>query len=675
MVLIYEDENNSDDPKKFIKVKLQSDESFGDWVAFKESEFKESLKPGANSAFWQTIGLEAKACLFRIVVEVSKDFDWRDADCLKITLTFDEGWQIKDYPIIALRPNVEADDLKQQLRSAGMMLELKPCEDSGNWYYVIDKVVLQKSITAEDWFIAEFGFRRVDVSGLTADTMASDYTPSEQARIRVDILPCQFISLKTRTVPSVLKAANGTQNESRKGAAARRITLETGLEFSRTPCTVKPRLPLTRQVDDCKQYTFAFQYRENLERIENVETVYQGRPRTLSKNNSGVGSDTENETSPASSRRASRNVQTPARFPDLRASQTAKPTQPSTSTAVYDASPQQTTMRSSAPQPVLDTLARHALPTPFASDDVFGSSSGTAESDARSFSSELNHRPAKPSSLRNSLASRDDSDTLQDNEEGGTADLPSEAGHSLTAQHTSQPAATPNARNGSQGTPSVASNAMNSTNVTLTPSQRIIERLKEADNVGLHAARRQAEARKPFQAELETVQNTRRRIADQIANKNKEIDKLNGEIADLTMCDSEWEEQEVRIQDELAEQGEGGLEEDAIYRRLDAEVEALYHHREEQLLRADDSVKKTQKRRRSQVSANSTPTVNRGRKRLDAGLSVSDDGNADDDEAGGSGGDGEEEAADEGALNGQVSGGGGSDVQDARNQGRPARDS
>lgn len=90
------------------------------------TNFKSSLKAGMNNISRLTSGLDGKPDRFCIVVRVLGNFDWGNiANCPRITLTFDEGWQANEYPMIALKPSEDIKDLKKLSRNTDVIGRLQ----------------------------------------------------------------------------------------------------------------------------------------------------------------------------------------------------------------------------------------------------------------------------------------------------------------------------------------------------------------------------------------------------------------------------------------------------------------------------------------------------------------------------------------------------------------------
>lgn len=70
-----------------------------------------TLKAEKNSSVRQTTILEGEEGRFRFVIRVSKNLMWGSVNGVMVHLTFDEGWQVNQYPIAIFKPGADIGDL------------------------------------------------------------------------------------------------------------------------------------------------------------------------------------------------------------------------------------------------------------------------------------------------------------------------------------------------------------------------------------------------------------------------------------------------------------------------------------------------------------------------------------------------------------------------------------
>lgn len=134
-------------PFKDIEVVVELFESVsGTWRPLQESNDHQTLKPEKNSAVRQTVILETRPGLFRFAIRVSNHLTWGSANGLVVKLTFDEGWQVSDYPIIILKPEVDVLTLSRTAPTPGIGI-LRPSEHDSKLEYLLDTIVLPRKLT------------------------------------------------------------------------------------------------------------------------------------------------------------------------------------------------------------------------------------------------------------------------------------------------------------------------------------------------------------------------------------------------------------------------------------------------------------------------------------------------------------------------------------------------
>lgn len=275
---------------KGIAVTVQAKVEDGTWRDLREMEVSESIKEQANSAARWTTGLEAVSGRFRFAISVSsEEFDWANSNGLHIALTLDEGYSVRECPVLVLKPGVTANKLADQLK-VGIMTYC-PFEDQ--LQYTLDSISTSVDHCAGDKFYrAEFAFKRLKVDHST-DTSSSFVFRSELARLQVDIIPCLiYASTNPRLIR--LKPASNIDNakeKSRRAAAAAGLTLQTQLDIH----TYEPRdntFSYSFKRDVKQKYTFVFLYREagSGEELKDVDVIKlstaKEKPRSSSRSSS-----------------------------------------------------------------------------------------------------------------------------------------------------------------------------------------------------------------------------------------------------------------------------------------------------------------------------------------------------------------------------------------------------
>ena len=613
---------NARQPSASIEVAIEHLDASGNWQPLETFDTDETMRKGAISANWLTLGLDGKLGQFRIVVTVLGGFEWvNNADCLELTLSFDEGWEVRKYRLLALKPGVIAHDLQKELRQAGIMEQMQTRAPEA-LRYVVDSIVTQHSTAKEEWLKASFRLDRINSSKLPS-TVASSYTPTEQAQIRIDVVPCRFSFLQKRSIALDLRADDGARDRSRKGALSRGYTLETRLDFGNALSQVlpAPHSPKTERTG-YEKYTFLFLYREKgrYVRYENVETIDQRRSRKPAKDNINRRSHAENQ------KPAARKPDAPEHDKEMRIPPnpgnilgTASTPQESPSTTSNNHLHQIVTSRRSTSQPALSNITHDQFPTLSSAKDIFGPPIASEHSLTLRSSSNRAPRPAPQSGIRTSLqpdsigSSTETPQNLQSVDYNVSRHVATQRIHTPAQNtvHQSQPRA---------GDP-LSSNAHSlCTEQLATSSKQIIELVKKSDDTSQRACQRQQEAREKLLEQLDSIRQKREDLVSSESELQNQIGKLEAELHELNLCDKIFGKEEaelVQALNQLPPLGhvQSSSKKQELCQRLIETAEELLEEDRKELREAEECIQKTQKRRRSVVSQNSIPTIHRGRKR------------------------------------------------------------
>lgn len=583
-----------------------------------------TLKAEKNSSVRQTTILEGEEGRFRFVIRVSKNLMWGSVNGVMVHLTFDEGWQVNQYPIAIFKPGADIGDL---VPTPGIGI-LQVSEQESKFEYVLESIALpKKMIEAEKpWYETKFAFRKLKLDGMEPTLRDPYISSTELAQLRVVVQPGHLYCKSQRFIALLVRPDGGARNKSRKFAAKSHITLETTIK-RRSHSEPVQRVPEfhIRSISPFVARTFVFLYRErdHYDKIEDVELVDKTKARSgtpgeafetpsqLPRTASGLGEtfETENRaprrrqsSKPTASRRRSDHPSnTPGTFPTL------MPT---------------------------STVGTEQFPLPFLPDNDLSVPADPNDTPIRRVSDGADRRPLTPLSLKETDRQLE-SHTHMQSEEDNTILVGLEA-ESRSERSDTGPDTVGTTNTRGQGEVAVAVSGVLSLSdiprmqVTNTsghpipqsqPAANAIEILRNSDSIRQEIQDAQKAIRTALQSQLE-------RIAEACQEITNQKDELRGEFHrnmdvldrrhDALQGRSESVQQQFEAMDRSPVNRE--LSEGANI-RLGKVTEAaeeyrahLRDHRDKLL----ETASKARKRIRSSTSSCSSPTTHRGLKRCAA---------------------------------------------------------
>ncbi|KAK5944834.1 hypothetical protein PMZ80_002035 [Knufia obscura] len=589
------------------------------WTPLKESDDQHSLRGINNSNIRRTSILESSPGRFRFLIRVAKTFKWGTANALRVLLTFDEGWEVKEYPVTVFKPGIDTMDM---LTTPGRGV-LEPSADGLKLEYTLTSIALPKNPTEAElpWFNTKFAFRKLKVDGMNTKSAAYYTSVTDLARLCVIIEPRHVYGQNTRIINLALKVREEDRYNSRKEASKRNITLETTIRQKEDDQAVDPmREILCRPIAPHGPRTFVFLYREQdqYDKIENVETMDKTKvkPRTLCQDMS------------------------PAKLPELLfdmaemsdiENQTPKRRKP-TKSSVSEPGKQHPTAARSTLDGSMPSLTGSAepIPTPFQPDHNLGRSSGADDTLRRRCSTDAVHQLASYSSSGSTHLQREKGPREQVQEEATDFDSGPD-GQSEKSESSQQAGDTPSHRNESWAAGSISGDSTLVDNPEIqipdTPGRQIlqdqpaasaIETLRDGDSIRHKFQAAQENLVFTLKGQIEDIDEKHQDITDEREELQKEFDR---KMEDLKQRDEKLRKEREEAQSQL-ESAEAAASNDMLSEgesdKLEKANKAAEEYRAYQTRRYDKfcgSQKKTPKRPRRSLSSGSSPSGHHRTKR------------------------------------------------------------
>lgn len=273
-------------PFRDIEVVVQQFEPASNtWRPLQESNDQRTLRPEKNSAARQTVILESRQGRFRFAIRVSNHLKWGSANGLVVNLTFDEGWQVKDYPVTIFKPGVDVLALLGTAPTPGIGI-LQASEHDLKLEYMLDAIALPRKMTepGRPWYSTKFAFRKLKFGGVNPHLRPPYVSPTDLAKLLVVVQPCCIHGVSTTRLAALsFKPDGGQRNQSRNFAAQSGITLETTIKQTPQDKSVSqvPEI-LSRPIAPHEKRTFVFLYREPdyYDKIDDVEVIDRTHSKT-----------------------------------------------------------------------------------------------------------------------------------------------------------------------------------------------------------------------------------------------------------------------------------------------------------------------------------------------------------------------------------------------------------
>lgn len=199
------------------------------------------------------------------------------ANGLVANLTFDEGWQVKDYPVTILKPEEDALNLLGTAPTPGIGI-LQASEHDSKLECVLDAIALPRKMTEPEkpWYSTKFAFRKLKFGGVNPNLRPPYVSPTDLARLRIVVQPCRIYGVSTRLTGLSFKPDDGRRDKSRNFAAQSGITLETTIKRTPQdkPVSQVPEI-LSRSIAPHEKRSLVFLYREpdHHDKIDDVEVI------------------------------------------------------------------------------------------------------------------------------------------------------------------------------------------------------------------------------------------------------------------------------------------------------------------------------------------------------------------------------------------------------------------
>lgn len=243
---------------QYVQVNIQQKHD-GSWIDLKEFDEASSLKEASNSNRHWTTNVLIKEGLFRFVVSLDESFQWLRRDALLFNLTWHQGLSLKDYPVLALNPSYELPEDKKY-DTLGYMA-VNPV--TGRLEYILESVytpIASPEEESQGYARTTFDFKKIE--GVLDNHSSNKKQPSsDKHTMRISVDLCRVCGTSVRQHKPTTSADDKNRRIARQALFPQTDLEPQGLlDFSSTIQKVEgPGYTASRQ-----SVTFNFIYRTQM---------------------------------------------------------------------------------------------------------------------------------------------------------------------------------------------------------------------------------------------------------------------------------------------------------------------------------------------------------------------------------------------------------------------------